>query len=202
MDCLNRSEFRKSEFLALHARRCPYVRYGPARRDSNSIALYLLMLHVIPPAGFVIPILGNNGLFPLNNYRLLAFCVLLPATIRYRRDRDERATGKFGTMDVLLLVFGLLQVVFYLAPDLPIRIPDSPTNVLRRAALFFLDTYLLYYTVSRTCQSRRKIVDAAATFCLACAIMAAIALFENIRHWLLYIEILGEWGVRSHLRCG
>src|ERR1700677_58762 len=30
------------------------------RRDPNPIALYLLMLHVIPPAGFIIPILGNN----------------------------------------------------------------------------------------------------------------------------------------------
>src|ERR1700722_8496379 len=34
------------------------------RKDSNPLALYLLMLHVIPPAGFIIPILGNNGLFP------------------------------------------------------------------------------------------------------------------------------------------
>src|SRR5208283_4077012 len=32
------------------------------RNDSNPIALYLLMLHVIPPVSVDIPVLGNNGL--------------------------------------------------------------------------------------------------------------------------------------------
>ncbi len=72
------------------------------RKDSNPIALYLLMLHVIPPVSFIIPILGNNGLFPLDNYRLLAFCVLLPATIRYRKNRQEAVAGGLGAMDILL----------------------------------------------------------------------------------------------------
>jgi hypothetical protein len=157
------------------------------RRDSNPVALYLLMLHVISPFGFIIPILGNNGLFPLDNYRLLAFCVLLPATMRYRKTRQVGAGSQMGAM---------LQIVLYTPPDLPhqLAIPDSPSNVLRRAILFFLDTYLLYFTVSRTCQSQRKLVDAAATFCLACAVMAAIAIFENMRHWLLYLEVIGNWG--------
>ena len=152
------------------------------RNDSNPIALYLLMLHVIPPVGVIIPILGNNGLFPLDNYRLLALCVLLPAAIRYRKNEEEATAGRLGAMDVLLLAFGALQVALYTPPDLPhhLLIPDSPSNVLRRAVLFFLDTYLLYFTVTRTCQSRRKMVDAAATFCLACAVMAAIAMFEHI----------------------
>jgi O-antigen ligase len=166
-----------------------------SRKDSNPIALYLLMLHVIPPAGFIIPILGNNGLFALDNYRLLAICVLLPAALRYRKDRDKAAVREWGVMDVLLLAFGALQVALYTLPDLQVPTPDSPSNVLRRAVLFFLDTYLLYFTVSRTCRSRRELVDAVATFCLACAVMAAIALFEYVRRWLLYVEILGAWGV-------
>src|SRR5258706_357518 len=70
------------------------------RKDSNSIALYLLMLHVIPPVPVSIPILGNNGLFPLDNYRLLALCVLLPATIRYRRNPEGPMPSAFGAMDV------------------------------------------------------------------------------------------------------
>src|SRR5271156_395142 len=45
------------------------------RKESNPIALYLLLLHVIPPLSVNIPILGNNGLFPLDNYGLLAFCI-------------------------------------------------------------------------------------------------------------------------------
>jgi O-Antigen ligase len=168
-----------------------------SRRDTNPIALYLLMMHVIPPVGFIIPILGNNGLFPLDNYRLLAFTVLLPATLRYRKNREAAALVPFGPMDFLLLAYGALQIALYLPPDIPHQLPlsDSLSNVLRRAFLFFLDTYLLYFTVSRTCQSRRKLVDAAATFCLACALMAPIAMFENLRNWLLYVEIESVWGL-------
>jgi hypothetical protein len=166
------------------------------RNDSNPIALYLLMLHVIPPVGVIIPILGNNGLFPLDNFRLLAFCVLLPATIRHRRSPEYARAGAFGAMDILLLAFGVLQVALYTSPDLPHHdvIPDSITNVLRRAVLFLLDTYLLYFAVSRICQSRRKLVDAVASFSLACAVMAALALFERLKGWLLYVDIAGRWG--------
>jgi O-Antigen ligase len=166
------------------------------RNDSNPIALYLLMLHVIPPVAVIIPVLGNNGLFSLDNYRLLAFCVLLPATIRYRKNQRDAMAGVFGAMDVLLLAFGVIQVALYIPPDLPhhFMIPDSPSNALRRAVLFLLDTYLLYFAVSRICQSRQKMVDAVASFCLACAVMAAIAMFERTRNWLLYVDIISRWG--------
>jgi hypothetical protein len=170
------------------------------RKDSNPIALYLFMLHVIPPVNVIIPVLGNNGLFPLDNYRVLALCVLLPAAIRYRKNPENTTAGAFGVMDVLLLAFGALQVALYTPPDLPHHfvIPDSPTNALRRAVLFLLDTYLLYFTVTRACQSRRKMVDAAATFCLACGVMAAIAIFEHIKGWLLYVDIAGRWGTEPN----
>src|ERR1700730_1695425 len=72
------------------------------RNDSNPVALYLLMLHVIPPVAATIPVIGNHGLFSLDNYRLLALCVLLPATIRYRKDQREAMAGAFGAMDILL----------------------------------------------------------------------------------------------------
>jgi hypothetical protein len=166
------------------------------RNDSNPIALYLLMLHVIPPVGVIIPVLGNNGLFSLDNYRLLALCVLLPATIRYRKNPKGPMPGAFGAMDILLLAFGVLHVALYTPPDLPHHfvIPDSPSNALRRGVLFLLDTYLLYFAVSRICHSRKKMVDAAAAFCLACAVMAAIAIFERTKGWLLYVDIASRWG--------
>jgi hypothetical protein len=167
-----------------------------SRKDSNPIALYLLMLHVVPPVGAIIPILGSNGLFALDNYRLLAFCVLLPASIRNGRNQKDAKVGTFGAMDILLLALGILQIALYTPPDLPyhVVIPDSPTNALRRAVLFLLDIYLLYFAVSRLCQSRQKLMEAAASFCLACALMAAISMFERTKGWLLYVDIVGRWG--------
>jgi hypothetical protein len=166
------------------------------RNDSNPIALYLLLLQVIPPVAVNIPVLGNNGLFALDNYRLLAFCVLLPAAIHYRKNQKNGMAGAFGTMDILLLAFGILQAALYTPPDLPYHfvIPDSPSNTVRRAVLFLLDTYLLYFAVSRTCQSRQKMVDAVASFCLACAVIAALSVFEHIKGWLLFVDIAGRWG--------
>jgi hypothetical protein len=166
-----------------------------ARIDPNPIALYLLMLHVIPPIAVSIPILGNSGLFPLDNYRLLAFCVLLPAVMRYRKNPGGAMPRTFGAMDVFLLAFGVLQVALYTAPDLPHHyyIPDSPTNAARRAVLFLLDTYLPYFAVSRLSRSRQEMVDAVASFCLACAVLAAIAMFERTRNWLLYVNIAAQW---------
>jgi O-antigen ligase len=41
-------------------------------------------------------------------------------------------------------------------------------------------------------------LDAAASFCLACALMAAIAIFERLRDWLLYVDIASRWGNDPH----
>jgi hypothetical protein len=171
------------------------------RRDSNPIALYLWMLHVAPPVDVLIPLPGTGGgLLPLDNSRLLAVCVLLPAAMRYRRNQTEPAAARFGAMEVLLLAFGLLQVTLYTPPDFPNHpvIQDTWLNIMRRVLQFFLDTYLLYYTVARTCQTRRRMVDAAASFCLACGVMAAVAMFEHLRNWLLYTDIISHWANDPH----
>src|SRR5579864_8499482 len=58
------------------------------RKDSNPIALYLLLLQVIPSIPVDIPVVGIGELFKLDNYRLLSFCVLIPTASRLRRSKD------------------------------------------------------------------------------------------------------------------
>jgi hypothetical protein len=96
------------------------------RRDSSAIGLYLMLLHVVSPVGVEIPILGNNGLFPLDNYRLLAIVVLLPAIIRYRKNLAKDGAPQIRSMDVMLLAFGVLQVALYTPPDS--RLADQRTT--------------------------------------------------------------------------
>jgi len=169
------------------------------RKDSNPIAFYLLLLQVIPDTSLDIPTVGIQQLFQLDNYRLLSFCVLIPTAWRLRRSKAANQNGKMTSMDVLLLGFGLLQILLYVPPDLPnhVLLQDSATNLLRRAFLFFVDTYVLYYVVSRSCSNRRAIVEALATFCLACAIMATQGVFEALRHWLLYADVGLRWGINE-----
>jgi len=165
------------------------------RRDSNPVALYLLLLHVVPQGLVPIPVVGINELIDLDNYRLLSFCILIPVALRLRRAQNSTPIARLQAMDYFLLAFGALQVIFYVRPDLPnqVMLPDSLTNVLRRGFLFLVDAYAAYFVVSRGCAKREHIVDAMATFCLACAIMAAVAMLETARHWLLYADIPLRW---------
>lgn len=158
------------------------------RKDSNPVALYLVLLQVIPPLSVPIPFPGINVLFDISNYRLLSLCILIPVVWRIRRDPPAGEPRALQSMDLWLLGFGFLQTLLFIRPDIPTAylLHDSPTNMLRRLFLFLLDIYVLYYAVSRSCASKAKIVDAMAAFCVMCCVMALLAVFESLRHWLLY----------------
>jgi hypothetical protein len=167
------------------------------RRDSNPLALYLILLHVIPPIPVDIPVVGIKQLFALDNYRLLSFCVLIPAAWRLRKLRDSSWIRGLTAMDVSIFAFGALQLLNYVPPDLPDHtiLQDSATNVLRRSCLFFIDIYVLYFVASRMCSSRRALTDAMSAVCLASAVMASVAMFESVRSWLLYTNLGEGWGL-------
>jgi hypothetical protein len=173
----------------------PLLIWG-AGRDSNPVAFYLLLLQVIPPVDMPIPVVGINELFDLNIFRLLSLCVLVPTALRLRRQPEPDAPAtRFGMMDLLLLAFIALQVVLYVpavVPGQPIA-PDSFTNMLRRGFLGLLDGYIVYFVVSRVCAKRAALIEAMSAFCLCCALLAAMAIFEGARGWLLYGELAYDW---------
>lgn len=173
----------------------PLLMWG-GRKDSNPVAFYLLLMQVIPDTPVQIPVVGINELFALNLHRLLSFFVLIPAAVRLRRSTDP-AARQFTTTDWLVLGFGALQLFLYVPPDLPHHqiLHNSATNILRQALLFYVDVYVLYYVVSRCCSTRQAVVDAMASFCVACAVLAPLAVFESARHWLLYLDISAAWDV-------
>ena len=166
----------------------PVLAWG-ARKDTNPVAFYVIVMHLISPTvGFHIPVVGVNNLFELDLYRILSIVVLIPAAWRLMRSTDKSAFGKLVWTDVLILAYGVLQLV-YLIPY------ESPTNTLRRGFLFLIDVLVVYFVVSRTCTNRRAIVDTMASFCVASAILAPLALVETLKNWLLYGSIAVEWGV-------
>jgi hypothetical protein len=165
-----------------------------ARKDSNPVAAYLLLMHVVPPVSADLPPIGSMVLFSLDNYRLLSFCVLLPVALKAWRRRGTTGQSSRST-DWMFLAFGILQIALFVPPDLPnhVIVHDSPTNMLRRAFLVSIDMLVLYYAISRSCDDRRKIIDAQAAFCLSAGIMALIATFEHIKGWLLYQGLAERW---------
>jgi hypothetical protein len=180
-------------FAALAA---PLLIWG-ARSDSNPVGLYLLLLQLIPSTPIELPGFGSiNRFFDMDLYRLLAFFVLIPAALRLRRSDGSRPPYGLEAMDLVLLLYGLLLIIFYARPDVRNEhyLQDSMTNAMRRGWLFFFDVYLLYWTVSRWCASQRALVDSMAAFALSTCVIAALAVFETLRHWPLYIDIATRWG--------
>ena len=167
------------------------------RKDSNPLALYLILLHVIPPIPVDIPTAGIKQLFALDNYRLLSLCVLIPAAWRLGKLKNSSWIRGLTAMDFSILAFGVLQLFQYVPPDLRDHtiLQDSATNVLRRGFLFFIDIYVLYFVASRTCSSRRALTDVMSAVCLAGAVMASLAMFESVRSWLLYSNLGDGWGL-------
>lgn len=170
-----------------------YVWMG--RKDSNPIAAYLLLMHVVPPVSADLPSIGASQLFSLDNYRLLSFCVLIPIALRARRSLHRDRTSPSRMTDLLLLGFVVVHCATFVPPDLPnhVILHDSLTNLLRRVFLDFIDIFVLYYAVSRSCNDRNKIVDAQAALCLSVGIMAIVATFEHFKGWLLYTQLAAHW---------
>lgn len=168
--------------------------------DSHPVALYLFLLQVVPSIFVAIPVngLGINKLFDLDIGRLMSICILIPAIWRLWRSRSAGEVRRFELADFVLLGYGLVQTAIYVRPDVAtltthVVLSDSFTNALRRAVLFFLDAYVIYYAVRRYCATPRAIAEALAALCLCCAISAPIAVFESWRHWLLYGGVATAW---------
>ena len=162
-----------------------------ALKDSNPCALYILLFPVIPPIEIPVPMIGMPYLFMVNNAMLLSFCVLAPLALHVYRSRREHKDHALQFMDYCLLAYGLLTAVLYVHN---VRFdgglyPASVTDCLRRAFVFFFETFIPYFAISRAGANRRKLIDMMATYCLGCALLAAIGIFEALKHWLLYGEM-------------
>jgi O-antigen ligase len=166
------------------------------RKDSNPSAVYLMLLQVIPPVELPVPMIGMPYLFVIDNYLLLSFCILAPAALRIMRSKDKAQVQGLDMVDFCLLAYGLLTAILYVHTETPDGgiYPGSITESMRRGFVFLFGIFIPYFALSRINSGREKLVDSMATFCLACAVMAAIAVLESAHHWLLYGEMAGRWG--------
>lgn len=169
------------------------VMYWGGGKDSNPIALYVLLFYVIPNVTIPLPSIVINQLFEINNQRLLAFAIILPAALRVKRSRisepglSQTPSRRLDTADWLLIGYILLTVI------LPIP-HEAVTNTLRRAFLTILDIGLLFAIWSRV-QPRYEIFrDCLGAWVVAALMMATVAMFETSRSWLLYVPISDHWG--------
>ena len=169
------------------------------RRERNPLALFFILLFLIPPALIQIPGFGLiNYLFELNHVRLLALLILLPAFFTLRNRADTLPFGRTWP-DKLLTVYLVLSALLQLRET-------TLTDTLRQSLYLLIDVFLPYYVASRALKQLSDFKDAMLAFALAAMLLALIGIFEYARHWLLYSSLsdaMGlRWGMSNYLGRG
>ena len=157
-----------------------------AKRDPNPLALYALLMFLIPNVSAPLPSIGFNQLFALNHVRMLSLAILVPVV--WRRQGQLPGAARFGTLDWILLAYCVLQLALFTPYE-------AFTNTMRRSFLLFLDTFVVFYAFARLRPTRAVMTEVAVMFCLVCGLLAPLAIFESVRGWLLYEPIPYHWGI-------
>ena len=160
------------------------------RRERNPLALFFILLFLIPPAPVPVPGFGLiNYFFILDHLRLLALLILLPAFVALARRSGTLPFGRTWP-DKLLALHLLLSALLHLRET-------TPTDTLRQTLYLFTDVFLPYYVASRALKQLSEFKDAMLAFALAAMVLALIGVFEYIRHWLLYNSLIDAMGMRG-----
>lgn len=173
-----------------------------ARRDSNPVALYMVLLLALPPMGMDIPTFGivKQVMF-MSHLRFLSLVLLLPLALGFFRREPLSAGGAWGgerggsailPADVLILLYALLQVVL-LMPS------ESVTATGKRMLTIGVDMLLPYYVLSRACRTRESFREVIAAFVLAALVLVPLGVFETFKGWLLYAGLEDHWGTNPYL---
>jgi hypothetical protein len=156
-----------------------------AKRDSNPAALYVLLLYALPPAEFSIP-----QFITANQYRLLSIIILIPIALRASSRKDVFSSGRLTAMDFFVIAFGIWQLALFIPYE-------AFTNTIRRFSVYFLDSFIIFYSLARSGRSRKDIVEIALFFFLSCCILSILGGFESVKGWLLYQQIPESWGLQN-----
>ncbi len=163
--------------------------YSFAKRDGNPMALYFATLFAAPHFVLTLPGFGPiDNFFDVNYIRVLNLAVLLPIALKLCQRNYDRQSRVPLLLDIPLILFLILCAAKYSAIG-------SVTMTLRSFFDLFVDIWLPYYVASRGLRtlSEFKVLAGAAT--LGITIIAAVAIFESGRHWLLYESLRVPLGV-------
>jgi hypothetical protein len=169
------------------------------REDSNPAAAYLFLLFLLPEVSVRIPMIGLSFLIGLDFHLLLTFFLLVPAARRLWKDRNGLTVPRLMATDVLLLAYCLLTSFLFVLPEIGrgILMEKTFTDCLRRVISSFFGLFVPYFVIGRTSTKRAAVDDMIASFSIKCTLLAAVAIFETARGWLLYGEVRARWGEAS-----
>lgn len=149
----------------------------------NKMALFFILLFVIPPVGITVPGFGLvNYIFEMTHPRFIALIILLPAAIAVSRNNHFKF-GKTWTDKFLLL---------YLLVLAGLEFRDTTfTDSLRKCFNMFIDIFLPYYVASRSIKDLSQMKTVASALVTSAIVISLLAVFESGKKWLLY-NTLGD----------
>lgn len=157
-------------------------------REPNALALFFSLLFAVPALSADIPGMGIvRYFFSVSHGTLLLLIILLPAAFTLIQASDTLRIGRM-LPDKLLLGYLLLSLIIQFGAD-------SPTNTLRSAFYSFIGVVVPYFVASRSLRDIERFRDAIMSFVVASMVLAALAVFEASRHWLLYASLADLLGV-------
>jgi hypothetical protein len=171
-----------------------------AKYEKQPLSLFVFLLFVVPTFPMELPgFLGMRQVFTFTYPRLLSLLILLPAWWVLRQQAGTRRFGNMPT-DWFLLAYVLLQLILQLQVD-------TATNTARFGVYAVLDVLLPYYVASRCLRDEHSSRDVLGCFVFAIALTAPVAVFESLKHWLLYQSLpphmgLEGWGMGGYLMRG
>jgi hypothetical protein len=159
-----------------------------ARRESNPVALYCVLLFALPQFAVQVPAFGLvNYLFDVDHPRMLALVILVPAAVQLLQQRRTH-NPRLLVADTLFLVYFIYGFVAHAAVD-------SVTLLMRHVLYTVLDHWLLYYVVTRWITDRHRFFDVLASFTMAAVVASLVGAFETQRSWLVYESLRGPLGI-------
>ncbi|PKO70019.1 MAG: ligase [Betaproteobacteria bacterium HGW-Betaproteobacteria-16] len=161
-----------------------------ARREAQVMGVYFLLLFVAPPAGTEVPGMGLvNYILNLNQYRLLALVLLLPAAIALFQRSSTLKWGKSSVDWMVLAYLLLISLLRFREANL--------TSGLRDIVTIGIDVFLPYYVASRSLRSLNGFKYALTGFVMSAMVLAAIAVSEVVLSWQLYFSVLNVLGLNA-----
>ena len=147
-------------------------------KASNKIALFFVLLYVIPPLEIAVPGFGLvNYLFTLSYPRFITLVILLPAALSIASKNNFKFTSIWP--DKFLILYIVLIVV--------LRLRDTSfTDMLRVGFHAFTDILLPYYVASRSLKNLQQIKVVTYAFVSVAIALSLVAIFESGKNWLLY----------------
>lgn len=151
-------------------------------RDNNKVALYLVLLFVMPPVWSKVSGLGMaDYLIALMPWRLLELTILLPVFLVLFRNKDIVPFGK-TTPDKFLAAYLILIVSFKFRDH-------TMTDALRQGLYAFTDIFLPYFVISRSLRDIGQFKQAIAAFVIAALLLSGAAIYEHASFQLLYASL-------------